>query len=351
MKLGDIMKHFKAKNPPVCKDNAVRKAIDTQSINNFSIGQALGQGAYAIVKMAVHKPTMVQLALKTYSKSLFVSNHHRMNVMREIKVLERLNHKNIVKILYKINTPSELHLAMELVSGKDLLSYLKSQKNQRIPEVEFKKLFLQILKAVDHCHSMNVTHRDIKLENLLINEKAEIKLIDFGFSTIDNDPSRVFCGTPNYMAPEIVAKSECSGPPTDVWALGVLMHVLLTGSFPFKGSNEDELFLRIQVGNYLIHPDLPSKARSIVEKMLKVDPRDRPTVREVLKEKYFSMNEKGSIDPNQNEGFDASILKSMVRYTQNKYGFANSRLFQDLKNKNSRAYKLYRYLSFNNKNN
>ncbi len=105
-------------------------------------------------------------------------------------------------------------------------------------EIEAKYLFKQVVSALYYCHQRNVTHRDIKLENILLNEaKTQVKLIDFGFSTcIPNDKKiKLFCGTPSYMAPEIVSKKEYCGPPADVWALGVLLFALLCGRFPFRG--------------------------------------------------------------------------------------------------------------------
>ena len=99
-------------------------------------------------------------------------------------------------------------------------------------------MFKAIVSAIAYCHSKQICHRDIKLENILLDEQGNPKLIDFGFSTcIPNDKKvKIFCGTPSYMSPEIVQKIEYNGPPADVWALGVLLYALLTGTFPFKGN-------------------------------------------------------------------------------------------------------------------
>ena len=99
-----------------------------------------------------------------------------------------------------------------------------------------------------YLHSLNVVHRDIKLDNILIEEDTKmVKMIDFGFSVIVNQNRlKIFCGTPSYMAPEIVSKIEYSGPPADIWALGVLLYALLCGKFPFRGQNDKELYNNIQ---------------------------------------------------------------------------------------------------------
>ena len=105
-------------------------------------------------------------------------------------------------------------------------------------EIEAKYIWQQVVFAIHYLHQRNVTHRDIKLENILLDEtRTRVKMIDFGFSTWfpHEKKVKIFCGTPSYMAPEIVSKIEYSGPPADVWALGVLLYALLCGRFPFKG--------------------------------------------------------------------------------------------------------------------
>ena len=102
-----------------------------------------------------------------------------------------------------------------------------------------------MVEGISYCHSRNVAHRDVKLENILLNDnKNEVKLIDFGFSTcIPSDKKlKLFCGTPSYMAPEIVSKQEYCGPPADIWALGILFFALLCGKFPFRGESDKELY-------------------------------------------------------------------------------------------------------------
>lgn len=126
---------------------------------------------------------------------------------------------------------------MELVDGCSLYELLKKQDKRKIGEDKAKKIIKQVLKALYYCHSRNVTHRDIKLENVIITEDGLVKIIDFGFSTCIpiEKKVRMFCGTPSYMAPEIVKKVEYRGPPVDIWATGVLFYVLLSGKFPFRG--------------------------------------------------------------------------------------------------------------------
>lgn len=136
------------------------------------------------------------------------------------------------------------------------------------------------MEGIAFCHSKSVTHRDVKLENILLDEQgANLKIIDFGFSTcIPNDKKiKIFCGTPSYMAPEIVSRIEYAGPPADIWALGVLLFALLCGCFPFRGSNDKELYSKICSGIYNIPSHVPAGAALLLTRIFSVDPTLRPT--------------------------------------------------------------------------
>src|SRR5689334_3159288 len=130
-----------------------------------------------------------------------------------------------------------MHLVMEYVGNTSLQSYLKSKATRRVEEPEAKKLFRQLCQGISYCHSKNIVHRDIKLENILLDENLNVKIIDFGFSlsTPLEKTLTVFCGTPSYMSPEIVSKHQYRGGPSDVWALGIVLYALLSGRFPFRG--------------------------------------------------------------------------------------------------------------------
>ena len=126
---------------------------------------------------------------------------------------------------------------MELVQGSSLLSFLKSKPYRKIDESNCKFIFSQIMKGMNYLHSKNICHRDIKLENIIIDEKDLIKIIDFGFGTSATKSKLLnfFCGTPSYMPPEIVLKKDYLGSNADIWSIGILLFTLLAGSFPFRG--------------------------------------------------------------------------------------------------------------------
>ncbi len=138
-------------------------------------------------------------------------------------------------------------MVMEYGAKNSLHTYLRSLGNRRLTEEEIKTIFMQICEGLNYCHQKNIVHRDIKLENILLDEKNNVKIIDFGFSVIIEPDKKlnIFCGTPSYMAPEIAGKVLYKGAPTDIWSLGIILYILLCGTFPFRGSTHSiiELFL------------------------------------------------------------------------------------------------------------
>lgn len=172
---------------------------------------------------------------------------------------------------------------MEYVGKQSLHGFLKSRAERRMEELECRRLFKQIVEGISYCHSMGVVHRDIKLDNILLDTMNNIKIIDFGFSiAIPEDKKlKIFCGTPSYMAPEIVEKNEYVGQKADVWALGIVLFAMLQGRFPFKGVNDNDLFKKIKKGTFtLVHPVQPS-AENLIALLLANRPADRPSPKEV----------------------------------------------------------------------
>jgi len=263
------------------------------SLDDYIIGKQIGQGAYAVVRVGLHKPTNKKVAMKIYKKYKLLDPNRRKSVKREIKLMEKMKHPHIIRLYEVIDTDKYVILVMEYVGGGSLHGYLKSKPKRRLEEHEARRIFRQVLEGIKYCHSRCITHRDIKLENLLLDDKLNIKIIDFGFSTcIPNDKKiKIFCGTPSYMAPEIVAKTEYCGPPADIWALGVLLFTILSGSFPYRGDTDKELYRKISRAEYKlpseVYSSLSVEAINLIKKLFAIDANKRLTAKEVLNDPWL----------------------------------------------------------------
>jgi tRNA A-37 threonylcarbamoyl transferase component Bud32 len=258
---------------------------ENECVGDYFIAEELGKGTYATVRLGLHRSTNEKVAIKIYEKARLLNPSRKKTVEREIKILSKLSHPNIISLLKTVETPNSINLIFEYVSGCSLAEYLKSRSSHKIEEYQAKSIFKQILLALDFCHNLGVSHRDIKLENILMDERHNIKIIDFGFSTyvLSEKKMQLFCGTQNYMAPEILANQQFLGPPTDVWAAGVVLYVLVTGTFPFKALQTKEMFLKIQRGIYNVPPTSSSGVKEVFKRIFEFEPENRPTAGELLK--------------------------------------------------------------------
>lgn len=173
----------------------------TAVMDMYMVGKVIGVGSYGKVRAAWHRLTGSKVAIKTYDKAKLKDPAHWKRVHSEIKITEQTSHPRIARLFEAIETPKRMHLIMECLDGGNLCSYVKQKR--RLSEDESKRIFFQLVQSIDYLHIMGVAHRDIKLENVLFNDHKDIKLIDFGFSTVcqPGKKLRVFCGTPSYMAP------------------------------------------------------------------------------------------------------------------------------------------------------
>ena len=257
--------------------------------NAYLIEGQIGKGSYATVYLCVDSSSKHRCAVKVYNKESLSSRTKSEIVTNEVKVLRLVNHPNVLKLIKVKETKTELHILTELISGVSLSSFSKKFANKIIPESIVKPLAKKLLKGLSYLHSINVFHRDIKLENVLITNEQEPKIIDFGFSiqAPKNLMLNLFCGTPNYMSPEIVQKKSYLGGPSDCWAFGVLLYRLMTGNFPFASKKTEDLHKRILSLDVSYPDDLCSDARRAIESVLRLDPENRATFEQLEHFKFF----------------------------------------------------------------
>jgi len=264
-------------------------SLSGNAIEDYIVGKQIGQGAYATVYFGLHKETSRKVAIKIYEKYKLLDPQRRKSVRCEIRLMERMRHPNIVVFHDALDTAKQIYIIMEFVGGGSMHHYLKKRPGRRLEDHVAKRLFYQVCQGLRYLHDRHIVHRDIKLENLLLDESGTVKIIDFGFSTIvpPGKKLKVFCGTPSYMAPEIVARKEYSGFCADIWAAGVLLYALLCGSFPFRGQNDRDLYRKIVRG--VLHiPDLVGDgARNLLGRILTPDMARRPTVEDCLSDVWM----------------------------------------------------------------
>ena len=264
-------------------------------VPHYEIGKIIGKGAYATVKICKNKITQEKFAMKIYEKKILNDNIKKKCILREIEILKKLNHPNIVKLYDTIISDKNILLIQELVNGISLRDfYNKEIRNQKnISEKKYKILtilFKQIFSAFDYIHKKNIFHRDIKLENILLTKNYEIKIIDFGFGLYNprNYLQKFFCGTPNYMAPEIIMKKEYDCQKADMWSLGILLYKLFCADFPFKGKDEKDLYRHIIKGKYKIKEYVPDLIKIIIDKILRPKPYQRINCDQILQSHWFN---------------------------------------------------------------
>eukprot|EP00826_Nyctotherus_ovalis_P063202 TRINITY_DN9248_c0_g2_i1.p1 TRINITY_DN9248_c0_g2~~TRINITY_DN9248_c0_g2_i1.p1 ORF type:complete len:376 (+),score=75.05 TRINITY_DN9248_c0_g2_i1:265-1392(+) len=259
-------------------------------IESYNLGKEIGHGSYAVVRQCTHNDgESTDCAMKIYDKNQSFTARKRRGVLHEIQILKTLSHPHVVRLYETIENADHLCLVFEHVKGGSLCDYLRRVPSKKLCEQEAKRLFRQIVSAMEYCHSKSVVHRDLKLENILLDSKKEVKIIDFGFSVVVNTVCKLsmFCGTALYVAPEIVSRKSYWGPPVDVWSLGVILYAMLSGRFPFRGNSESELYKSISKGVYSTPKGVSEDAAKLLASLLNPDPFKRPTCSNILKDPFL----------------------------------------------------------------
>lgn len=231
--------------------------------------------------------------------------HNLLAVEREIVVMKLIDHPNIMRLYDVWETSTSLYLILEYVQGGELFDYL-CDKGRR-PTSEVLGYFQQIICAVDYCHRFNIAHRDLKLENILIDQDANIKVADFGMATWQGNSRdkllRTFCGSPHYAAPEIISGKPYNGASADIWSCGVILYALLAAKLPFDDDDCPALLQKISIGRFVMPSDIHADAQDLIWRMLTIDVRQRITMPEIMRHPFFTMqplkNPKSmQLDPN-----------------------------------------------------
>ncbi|CBZ50377.1 putative protein kinase [Neospora caninum Liverpool] len=224
------------------------------------------------------------VAVKIYEGFRSMNKDRKAVIVREIRVMRRLSHESIVKYAGIYNEAKALYVLMQFLNGGSLHTLVKNHEHGKLSEETARNLFKQICNAVNHMHARSIVHRDLKLENILLDSTGRIKVIDFGFSSIVKHDARcrMRCGTPSYMPPEILLKKEYDGFAADIWSLGVVLYAMLHGGYPFRGNGLKDLYAKILQGDFPLSMHLSDAAQQLLCGMLTLQPVDRLTIEEIL---------------------------------------------------------------------
>ena len=299
-------------------------SLGMSHLKGYVLGKELGEGGFCKVRLGVHRLSGAKVAVKVVDKLRLSGPAEKKRMMREVRVMKKLctngsggfgagsggghpgggghHHAmmmgagcigddepislqlgsgSVIRMFDVIDTASKVYIIMEYAPCGSLLDYVRGRK--RVGEAEARKFLYQTLAGLKYCHVNNVIHRDMKLENLLLDDDLNIKIIDFGLSAIvvPGKRLRVHCGSPSYAAPEIVSRREYDGPPVDVWSLGVVLFAMTAGYLPFHARNNDkrELCNKIVKGVYKVPEGVMSaELQNLIRRMLTVDPSRRITL-------------------------------------------------------------------------
>jgi len=261
-----------------------------QIVGQYMIGRTIGEGTFGKVKLAVHIPTGEKVAIKILEKGRIKEQGDVRRVNREIKILKKTRHGNIIQLFEVLDTKSSIYLIMECAEGGEMFDFIVAQK--RVEEVQACKFFHQIVDGIEVLHNNEITHRDLKPENLLLKATPDgwvVKIVDFGLSNTHEGGKYLStaCGSPCYAAPEMIASKKYFGPLADLWSVGVILFALVSGYLPFEDPNTSVLYKKILAGDYTTPKWLSPEVKDLIDCILEVDPRRRYTIKDIRQHAWY----------------------------------------------------------------
>ncbi|XP_045175493.2 serine/threonine-protein kinase PLK1-like [Mercenaria mercenaria] len=272
----------------VKKEHIPDMITDPTTRKRYLKGRFLGKGGFAKCYELQDLDTKEIFAGKIVSKTLLVKQHQKDKMTQEISIHREISYKHVVKFHSFFEDPDNVYILLELCRRRSLMELHKRRKAVTEPEARY--FVRQVVQACQYLHGHNIIHRDLKLGNLFINDDMDIKVGDFGLATrvdYNGERKRTLCGTPNYIAPEVLGKKGHSFE-VDVWSLGCILFTLLVGKPPFETSNLKDTYTRIKKNEYHIPSRVSPCARNLIQKLLKADPTERPNMDNIMEDEFFT---------------------------------------------------------------
>ncbi|CAJ1970545.1 unnamed protein product [Sphenostylis stenocarpa] len=257
---------------PLSKKRRKGKMV-LRKVGKYEIGRTVGEGTFAKVKFAQNTETGESVAMKVLDRSTIIKHKmvdQMLEIKREISIMKLVRHPYVVRLCGEL--------------------FDKIVSHGRLSEAESRRYFQQLIDGVDYCHSKGVYHRDLKPENLLLDSQGNIKISDFGLSAFPEQGVsmlRTTCGTPNYVAPEVLSHKGYNGAPADVWSCGVILYVLLAGYLPFDELDLTTLYSKIEKAQFSCPTWFPVGAKSLIHRILDPNPEHRITIQQIRNDEWF----------------------------------------------------------------
>ena len=328
--------------------SSLLKSINmTISDIHYKIQRKLGEGNFSTVKLASHSLTGEKVAIKILEKTKVTKLEEKERINRELAIMKKLNHYNIVKLYQIVETKLTIYLIQENVPGKEFMEYLT--KKGKLKEVDACKFFHQIISGLEYMHKCGVAHRDFKPENILITkDDTVLKIIDFGLGNIykHNQLLKTACGSPCYAPPEMIKEESYDGAKSDIWSSGIILYLMLCGKLPFYHEQNEIMYEKILSGKFEHPSHLSENAKDLLDKIIEVDPKKRLNFEEIKSHPWFNIINKNElmhkgIDTNEDIiPIDEEIVQDMEKLGFNKMELRFN-LLKNFHNKITAVYDLF----------
>ncbi|KAF8393212.1 hypothetical protein HHK36_021453 [Tetracentron sinense] len=245
-----------------------------RKVGKYEVGRTIGEGNFAKVKFAKNTETGESVAMKVLAKSTILKHMMVDQIKREISIMKIVRHPYIVRLHEVLASRTKIYIILEFVTGGELFDKIVHQG--RLRENESRRYFQQLIDAVDYCHSKGVYHRDLKPENLLLDSQGDLKISDFGLSALPQQGVGLLhttCGTPNYIAPEVLSHQGYDGSAADLWSCGVILYVLMAGYLPFDETDLPTLYRKINGAEFSCPSWFSPEVKLLIHRILDPNPK------------------------------------------------------------------------------
>ena len=275
----------------VIVEEKIMKVTGDFQIRKYYKGRLLGKGGFAKCYEFVCAENKKVFAAKVIAKSSLVKSRAKQKLISEIKIHKSLHHPQIDAFEHYFEDTENVYILLEMCQNQTLNELLKRRK--RLTEIEVQCYMVQLIKALKYLHSHRVIHRDLKLGNLFLTDKMELKVGDFGLATkldFEGEKKRTVCGTPNYIAPEILDGKSGHSYEVDIWSLGVIIYTLIIGKPPFETQDVKTTYKRIKMNAYTFPENavISEAAKALIVEILVTDPLKRPSLEQILTHDFFN---------------------------------------------------------------